>query len=38
MDDMPDGVVAYTNDNDTENVYVAYYACKKKITIKLSDA
>ena len=26
MDDMPDGVVAYTIDNDTEKVFVAYNA------------
>ena len=38
MDDMPDGVVAYTIDNDTEKVFVAYNAGKNKITIKLADA
>lgn len=38
MDDMPDGVVAYTIDTDTEKLFVAYNACKNKITIKLSDA
>ena len=35
---MPDGVVAYTIDNDTEKVFVAYNAGKNKITIKLADA
>ena len=38
MDDMPDGVVAYTIDSDTEKVFVAYNAGKNKITIKLADA
>lgn len=38
LDDMPDGVVAYTIDTDTEKVFVAYNAGKNKITIKLSDA
>ena len=38
MDDMPDGVIAYTIDNDTEKVFVAYNAGKNKITIKLADA
>ena len=38
MDDMPDGVVAYTIDNATEKVFVAYNAGKNKITIKLADA
>ena len=38
MDDMPDGVVAYTIDNDTEKVFVAYNAGKNKITNKLADA
>lgn len=38
MDNMPDGVVAYTIDNDTEKVFVAYNAGKNKITIKLADA
>lgn len=38
LDDMPDGVVAYTIDTDTENVFVAYNASKNKITIKLSAA
>lgn len=38
MDDMPDGVVAYTIDTDTQKVFVAYNAGKNKITIKLSDA
>ena len=38
LDDMPDGVVAYTIDTDTQKVFVAYNAGKNKITIKLSDA
>lgn len=38
LDDMPDGVVAYTINTDTEKVFVAYNAGKNKITIKLSDA
>ena len=38
MDDMPDGVVAYTIDSDTEKVFVAYNAGKNKIAIKLADA
>ena len=38
MDDMPDGVIAYTIDTDTEKVFVAYNAGKNKITIKLADA
>lgn len=38
LDDMPDGVVAYTIDTETEKVFVAYNAGKNKITIKLSDA
>ena len=38
LDDMPDGVVAYTIDTDTQKLFVAYNAGKNKITIKLSDA
>lgn len=38
LDDMPDGVVAYTIDTETEKVFVAYNAGKNKIKIKLSDA
>ncbi len=35
MDDMPDGVVAYTIDNDTEKVFVAYNAGKNKSQLNL---
>lgn len=35
MDDMPDGVVAYTIDNDTEKVFVAYNAGKIKSQLNL---
>ena len=35
MDDMPDGVVAYTIDNDTEKVFVAYNAGKNKINLQM---
>ena len=38
LDDLPEGVVAYTIDTDTQKVFVAYNAGKNKITIKLSDA
>lgn len=35
MDDMPDGVVAYTIDSDTEKVFVAYNAGKIKSQLNL---
>ena len=37
IDDVPEGVVAYTIETPNENVFVAYNSCKNKISIKLPD-